>query len=143
MAVRIVEEAMIDERILSVGQLSVVDGPSDTFWNGEWTHHENRAYVPEREWIGNNELELRQAILAEAIRIGATTIIWRMEPQMMGALLAYAICGMCRIAQSDSFGSVLPPSNNDGLSSCFWCGIATEEKQGFTSTYNICPKCKK
>lgn len=143
MAVRTVEEAMIDERILSVGQFSVIDGPSDIFWNGEWVHHENRTYVPQREWIGNSELELRQTILAEAIRVGATTIIWQIEPKMILSRGAYAICGMCRTVQLGSFGCVLSPSNNDGLSSCFWCGVTTEKKQGFTSIYDICPKCKK
>jgi hypothetical protein len=35
------------------------------------------------------------------------------------------------------------PRNNDGLSVCHWCGGPTERKQGFTSSYDICPKCGK
>lgn len=35
------------------------------------------------------------------------------------------------------------PRNNDGLPVCYWCGGPTERKQGFTSSYDICPKCRK
>jgi len=35
------------------------------------------------------------------------------------------------------------PKNNDGRTVCFWCKGSTETKQGFTSSYNICPKCGK
>jgi hypothetical protein len=35
------------------------------------------------------------------------------------------------------------PKNNDGRTVCFWCNGPTEIRQGFTSSYNICPKCKR
>jgi len=35
------------------------------------------------------------------------------------------------------------PKNNDGREECFWCGGKTDTRQGFSSTWNICPKCKK
>jgi hypothetical protein len=40
-------------------------------------------------------------------------------------------------------GQAPAPKNNDGLSACFWCGSPTQRKQGFTSSYDICPKCGK
>jgi hypothetical protein len=40
-------------------------------------------------------------------------------------------------------GRASAPKNNDGLSVCHWCGGQTEKKQGFTSSYDICPKCGK
>jgi hypothetical protein len=35
------------------------------------------------------------------------------------------------------------PRNNDNRSECFWCLTPTEKKQGLSSFYDICPKCKK
>lgn len=40
-------------------------------------------------------------------------------------------------------GAAQEPKNNDGRSTCFWCGGKTENKQGFTNSYDICPKCGK
>jgi len=135
---------MINEWTLDVGQLPIIDGPCDTLRDGEWVHHETRACVQECEWIGIDELELRRNILAKAVELGATTIVWRMEPQIIRGIAygAYAICGMYKVSMVKS-GSVKPPPNNDGRPSCFWCGGRTEKKQGFTAEYNICLKCKK
>jgi hypothetical protein len=35
------------------------------------------------------------------------------------------------------------PANNNGRHSCWWCGTKTEKILGFTTEYNICPKCKR
>ena len=36
-----------------------------------------------------------------------------------------------------------PEPKNNGLATCYWCSSPTERKQGFTSSYDICPKCGK
>ncbi len=40
-------------------------------------------------------------------------------------------------------GDLGEPRNNDGRNTCWWCGIKTKKVQGFTSEYDICPKCEK
>jgi len=35
------------------------------------------------------------------------------------------------------------PKNNDGRTSCFWCGSPTKQSQGFSEMYDICTSCGK
>ena len=36
------------------------------------------------------------------------------------------------------------PKNNDGRTSCFWCGASTKSvPSGFVAIYDICTKCGK
>lgn len=37
----------------------------------------------------------------------------------------------------------IEPKDNQGRTTCFWCGAPTKKIQGFNSIYNICPECKK
>jgi hypothetical protein len=140
---------MIDEWTLGADQLPIIDGPCDVLWDGKWVHQENRALVQMREWVGSgNELELKQEIFAEAVKVGASTIMWSQKPHRIqfsnGSIYALAVCGMYRVSKAESeLGSIASPLNNDGRTTCFWCSGFTEKKQGFTAEYDICPKCKK
>ena len=35
------------------------------------------------------------------------------------------------------------PTNNDGRTSCYWCGAPTRKVQGMTDIYDICGRCKR
>lgn len=35
------------------------------------------------------------------------------------------------------------PENNNGRSTCYWCGEPTKKINGFIKTYDYCMECKK
>lgn len=35
------------------------------------------------------------------------------------------------------------PHNNDGRTTCWWCGGVTKKSQGFSETWDICQECGK
>jgi hypothetical protein len=39
--------------------------------------------------------------------------------------------------------SVPIPKNNDGRTSCFWCGSPTKQSPGYSEMYDICTSCGK
>ena len=48
-------------------------------------------------------------------------------------------CSFIENEIGNSISSSIVPKNNDGLSDCFWCHVATEKRGG--GRYDVCPKC--
>lgn len=105
----------------------------------------HRGILPEFTTYGDgihaDPLQLRRIILDKASVFGVTLILWRAEPQEDSpGRSSFAILGMFRPCRRQ----VSPPKNNDGRTTCFWCGGPTKRVFGIaTDIYDICTKCGK
>jgi hypothetical protein len=101
----------------------------------EWIPTAVGEELSETMWMNAGVDALKDDILLRAANLGATLVLWRIPP-CPDPPGAYAIVAMWRPGSPAN-----APANNDGRSICFWCGESTTKSQGFTSTYDICPKC--
>lgn len=44
---------------------------------------------------------------------------------------------------TDSVECLIKPKNNQGRETCFWCQNPTKKVEGFSTFYDVCPKCGK
>jgi len=126
------------EKVLASGELMVLREDGETLDSSmNWRPISKNGAVHEMMWTGDSEEDVRNEVLDAAHRLGASLVVWRVEPCVDLSVGAYAIAGLWR-------PRTMPiPRNNNGRSECFWCGKKTEKIQGFTEMYDMCRSCGK